>query len=417
VIFFLAMIACPGVWLAGETMRVAIAELLGRTDRMEQVQQALRLDSGNPELRRRLGLLYEWDLEQTDFRKAVVQMRQATSLQPNRADYWSELGEVCFVSQDNGCAEQAYARAVELAPHLPRYSWSIANYYLLTGRQSDALAYFRQYFERTDGDPSAAFSILLRAIGDPQMIRQALPDSRNDVTLAYIYFLSVNGYPEAAYKLWSSLVSAGLHAPFSEVRPFLERLIASGSFDQAMEVWRYLEQIGSIQIEEPRDSLVYNGEFEHDPLGAGFDWRDRQEGLFTVDFADQNTYRGHRCLRVDFDVPENADCEPVYQIVPVLPNQQYLLTAQVRSVDITSDSGPRLRVVDSQCPKCLWVGSDGVTGSTPWHLITLAFSTSSHTHAIRLSVWRPRTRTFPMEIQGHFWLDSVTLHSVPISHN
>jgi hypothetical protein len=32
---------------------------------------------------------------------------------------------------------------------------------------------------------------------------------------------------------------------------------------------------------------------------------------------------------------------------------------------------------------------------------------------IRISVWRPRSRAFPMEISGQFWLDDVAVRLVP----
>jgi hypothetical protein len=41
----------------------------------------------------------------------------------------------------------------------------------------------------------------------------------------------------------------------------------------------------------------------------------------------------------------------------------------------------------------------------------LKFSTGAETQAVRLSVWRPPSRTFPMEISGSFWLDGVSLRA------
>ncbi len=49
---------------------------------------------------------------------------------------------------------------------------------------------------------------------------------------------------------------------------------------------------------------------------------------------------------MEFTVSRNDQYVPLYELVPVAPNQVYLLTAYVRSQDITSDSGPRLQVQD-----------------------------------------------------------------------
>jgi hypothetical protein len=112
-------------------------------------------------------------------------------------------------------------------------------------------------------------------------------------------------------------------------------------------------------------------------------------------------------------VGQNDDFEPVYQIVPVVPNHSYSLTAYARSMDITSDSGPRLRVTDPECPTCLNALTDATVGSTPWHQVTIGFTSGPQTQAVRVSVWRPRSRVFPMEISGSFWLDAVSLRAEP----
>ena len=59
------------------------------------------------------------------------------------------------------------------------------------------------------------------------------------------------------------------------------------------------------------------------PLNAGFDWRWSGMTYLAVDFSAPGAYHGAHCLRVDFTVNRNNEYEPVYQIVPVLPNQTY----------------------------------------------------------------------------------------------
>jgi hypothetical protein len=112
---------------------------------------------------------------------------------------------------------------------------------------------------------------------------------------------------------------------------------------------------------------------------------------------------------VDFEVKRNDDNEPVYQAVPVVPNGQYRLEAFVRSESITSDSGPRLRVRDPTCSECLDASSEPTIGTTRWHAVPLNFSTGPKTRLVQVSVWRPRSRAFPTEISGEFWLDAVSL--------
>ena len=128
-----------------------------------------------------------------------------------------------------------------------------------------------------------------------------------------------------------------------------------------------------------------------------------------VDFSAPAAYHGAHCLRIDFTVNRNDEYEPVSQIVAVLPSHSYRLEAYVRSEDITSDTGPSLRVTDTQQPSFSDAISETTVGTTPWHPVRLDFSTGTETQAVRLSIWRPHGRTFPTEISGTFWLDAVSL--------
>jgi hypothetical protein len=178
-----------------------------------------------------------------------------------------------------------------------------------------------------------------------------------------------------------------------------------------MDVWQDLGRLGIVKkpASEDRDNLIFNADFAQAPLNAGFDWRFPKVPYLSLDFSDSGGYRGGRCLRLDFTVGQNDEYEAAYQIVPVAPNQAYVLTAYTRSESITSDSGPRLRVLDPACGACLDVSTETTVGTTPWHAVSLMFSTGPHAQVVRVSVWRPRSRSFPMEITGTFWLDAVSL--------
>jgi len=198
---------------------------------------------------------------------------------------------------------------------------------------------------------------------------------------------------------------------FPQAQPFLDHLLSSGRIQEAQSVWQDLIRLGV--VEKPPDpdpaNLVFNGSFERSPLSAGFDWRLEPGPHVFTDFSDPSAYQGARCLRVDFTVGRNEEYEPVYQTVPVVPGQTYLLTAYVRSKDVTSDSGPRLRVLDPLHPESLDASSETTVGTATWHPLNLKFQAGMQTHFVRLSVWRPRSRSFPSEISGVFWVDAVSL--------
>lgn len=414
---FITGFGLAGILLAAQIAQVAVAEHLGQSTDLAKVGRAATLDPTNPRYQHRLGLLQEFDWQHMDLAEAVRHFKAATMLQPNSAEYWSSLGRACFTIGDDHCADQAYETSVRLAPGMPRYQWETANYYLIAGRQHESVSHFRRFLELSADDPTPVFRICQKAFGDPELIWQnVLPGSDSNLRLTYINFLNESGSSEAAFQYWNRIVSEGSTVRYSAVQPYLDLLIARNHIQQAFKVWRDLQNLGSVQRPSGiPGNIVFNGGFELKPLNSGFDWRIVPEEYVALDFEGKscNGNDTQRCLRVDFPVANNADYEPIYQIVPVEPDRHYVLTSHVRSSEISSDSGPRLRVVDPECPTCLTAESPASIGTTSWHNIAVNFVTGPKTQAIHVSVWRPRARSFPMEIQGSFWVSSVSLKAAP----
>ncbi len=221
--------------------------------------------------------------------------------------------------------------------------------------------------------------------------------------LAYLDFAAENSRFDLANRYWTEMTSTSPKIHLEAAEPYLERLLASGHY--TAEVWRYLIRTGAVAsvpgTDQSRETgnaaTVFNGGFEQASLNAGFDWHYRQQLYLNLDFADLSAHSGSRALRLDFKLPKNLDYEPVYQFVPVVPGQSYALAASLRSEAITSDSGPRLRVMDPKCPGCLDVATEGATGTNGWHEVSVQFTAGPETEVVRISIWRPHSRSFPMK--------------------
>ena len=412
---FLSLAAVVTLVGSAEAIKIAAVTALGKSAEIPDLQKAVALDPGNPVLHNRLSALYGDSLEPSNLSAAVQEARRATVLNPNKSDYWLTLASACESVRDNVCADQAVERALDLSPKVPRVRWDAGNHYLRTDRPESALPSFHRLLELSPDYATPTFDLTLHAYGDAKMILEKVVGDDKDprLELAFTDFMSANNEFDAAHQAWTRIAAGGSRFPFASVQPYIERLLDKGQYQEAQAIWSNLEGRGVIA--KPADSsqgnLLFNGSFEQPPLDAGFDWRSPASSYVSVDFADGSAYEGAHCLRVDFPVGQNDAFQPVYQIVPVVPNQAYSLTAYVRSRDITSDSGPRLRVTDPDCPTCLDAVTDTTVGSTDWHNVTLKFAASPQTQAVRVSVWRPRSRVFPMEISGTFWLDAVSIRA------
>ena len=407
------LVVVPGVLLGFQVMRIALAAGFGSALDVPDLRHAIALDPDSADYDHRLGLVYAYSFDQADLPDAVRYLRRATKLNPLKAQYWSDLAEVCDTINDSACTDHALQRALMLGPATPRFEWKAANHYLETGQTAEALDHFRRLLTLDESYAQPVFQLCLRVVDNPQTILQdVMPaGTQTCLKLACLGAASAQGRIDFADQLWKQVSSEGVAFKFADVRPYMENLFAAGDIQQAALVWRQLEHDGVIPggTGGSAQNLVYNGQFAHTPLGTGFDWRTDNIPYVETDFNDSSAYRGPHCLRVDYSAGRNLESEPVYEFVPVTVGQAYRLRAEVRSEEITSDSGPRLRVMDPECPSCLNASTQTTVGTTNWHELTLDFAAGAHTRVVRLSVWRARSWTFPMEISGSFWLDDVSI--------
>lgn len=411
-IVFFAMLVLLGAGWVAETVRIALLETWTESNRIADLERARTLDANDPELYYRTGTLYLLGVDASSS-DPLPWFHKATELNPKIAKYWLGLGRACFVAQDQSCADQAFERAVQLSPMTPSTQWEAATYYALTGRPDMSFARLRRLLHFDPERENEIFEFTWRAF-DPsatwQRVIAMLPDTR--VKCDYLAFLAENHRSDLASDYWTQAAALVPPPSFEDVKPYLKQLLQADQYTEAARVWEELLHRGIIRRTEEQDqgNLIFNGSFEQPILNAGFDWHALSGNFVTVDFSDPSAHTGKHALRIDYTVPHNSESDAAYQLIPVAPNEQYVLTAFARSDELTSDSGPRLRVKDPQCSACVDVATPMTVGTTPWHQLRLAFSTGSKTQVLRLSVWRPRGRTFPMDIGGSFWLDSVSLH-------
>lgn len=409
----LLAIGVPGLLLAVKTVKIAIAATIGKSYNSPDLLEALALDPSDPGLHYRLGLAYCSSLEDFHPKEGLQQLHEAIALDPRQPIYWSGLATACQALGDKTCADQAIERTLELSPMTPHYYWDAANHYLLEGRSKMALSKFRRLIELAPQYAPQTFRLCLSTLDEPgEVYHEVLANAQNPgLNLNYINFLTAHGEGSAAYPIWQATLAEKQTFPVSLAAPYLDWLILHEQDHQALAAWQGLEQRGIVRTPPGgnADNRVFNGSFEQAPLNLGLDWRIRKESYTWIEIDHSEAYEGHNCLQLDFTVSRNGEYEPVIQYVPVAPNHAYLLAAYVRSESLSSDSGPRLRVVDPACPSCLDVSTPGTVGTTPWHQVSVSFTTGPNTDWVRLSLWRPRSRSFPTAISGTFWLDAVTL--------
>jgi len=372
----------------------------------------LGLDLANAKLHHRVGSFALWSVEEGAGERARASLDRAAALAPYDPAIWADLARACDRLGDEAGAGRALEQALLLDPMAPRVQWLAAIFYARTGDTERAFSHSRRLLEQDPAYAPMVFNLSSRTIGDLSLLDAHFMPNTNQpqLRLALLRYLTEEGRLDLARKTWDAIAAIGRPFPFALAQPYVDRLISAGDAAEAARVWGDLCRLDVVPATAAQPgNAVFNGDFEHPPLGGGLDWRWFPQRDVWLDFADRGGYSGARCLHVDFVGERNRDYESVAQFVPVLASQSYRLSAWARSQAITSDSGPRLRLADPGCSPCPVVETASLVGTSPWHRWEAEFTTGPAQQFARISLVRPRSRTFPTEISGHFWLDDVRL--------
>jgi hypothetical protein len=238
------------------------------------------------------------------------------------------------------------------------------------------------------------------------MFDQALP-RRTDLYLSFLRLLVLKQEVVAAENAWDHLI--GLRQPFPPklAFPYFQLLLAKQEVTAVNTAWQQLAQVDKeIQPYLPsRENLIVNGGFEENLLNGGFDWWYDSNPHAALALDTDRFYGGTRSLSVTFD-GRNAPDAGIAQLIPVKPDTDYEFSAESRTQDIDSASGPRFAITDAYTITVSYVLTDDLLGTNPWHRQQARFHTGPGTNLLLLKVIRQPAAPL---IRGKLWIDDVRL--------
>ena len=415
--FTALLVACTALLLI-QTVRIAGSLALGAGMDVASLERASALWPANPEFHYRLGILELSSPDHPDAAQAMQQLRQSVALAPAAVQYWAQLAWACEEAGDRRCSDDAIDRVRQLAPMDAEAVALTANYYVVAGDRALALQQFGHLLQIAPERGHDVFRVLDSAGYPASDIEPLLFAGGPAIVADYLVYLTEHGKAEQAAQLWSAMVqraqAGGMTLTAASAAPYINYLLGRRLGGAALQVRADLERLKVFNGDQTAPgNFVFNGSFEQPPANNGFDWRRPDASYPPVNLFASGGHGGAHCLRADFNVGLNQDFVLAFQFLPLLPDSRYRLTASVRTDSITSDSGPRLRLSDPVCPDCLHVETEGTVGTTPWHPVSVEFSTGPNTRMVELQVARPLGRYFPRDITGTFWLDDVSLQREP----
>jgi tetratricopeptide (TPR) repeat protein len=385
-------------------LRAYLASHFAATPILSNLKDATRLEPSNAEYRELLGR--NLALSGGNLNDAIASYRTAVDLNPYVARYWLDLAGANQVLGRTSEQEQSVERAVEADPTTPHVAWEAANFFLVQGEHEKALRNFRVVLANDPEAVDSALQLCWRATGDVnQILDRALPRTP-ELYLSFLHLLISKQEVAAAENVWNRLIALNREFSATLAFPYFRFLIAKQEVTAAQTAWQQIAEVNrSLQLYLPsRENLVVNGGFEETVLNGGFDWWYESNPHVALAIDTSVFFSGTRSLSVTFD-GHNAGDAGIVQFVPVKASTNYEFSAEYKTEDIDSASGPRFAIGDAYT-NTSYVITDDSLGTNPWRLQRARFQTGPNTNLVLLKIVRQPAAPL---IRGRIWIDDLKL--------
>jgi tetratricopeptide (TPR) repeat protein len=398
------------VWLCYAGAKHALASHYAGSSNPDDWNRASRIEPGNPEIWYRLARFRQLDFDNADVPLSISYYQRAIQLNPPSPYYKLDLAGALEMAGNNGEADGSFRAAQATYPISAEVSWKYGNFLLRQDRLPEAYA---EIHRAAIVDPKLIPLAVSRVWhSDPDvhlLLDQVLPDT----PLAYseaLSFLADAQDPTAALEVWHRLIAKDPHTDLKWGIKLTELLVSQEKFEEAGTVWRQATGMNAGSAPAyPGNSLVYDGGFEKDISGGGFGWRQRDVMGADFDFDMDEKHSGSRSARLIFDGTQNLLYENLFQYVLVSPSTHYHFQGFLRTDQISTESGMRFEIEDPKDPQHLDVVTPNQTGTLPWTLEQVDFTTGPQMHVILVRLVRKLSQRLDNRLRGTVWIDDVTI--------
>lgn len=399
---------------AGSLLLIALAMLAGwrvvattMADRSAQDDpvRALHWDADHPGA---LLALAQQQLAQRRPQEAAVTATRLLQAEPLQGRAFQILAAAAAMQGDTAKARALYTIAVRRAPRdVPSRAW-LAEALLREGKSAAALVQLDAILRTAPAKGSVLLPLLAQLAEAPDFataLAATLADKPGwrDGMLST---LLEQGSPHAADAVLESLQGRGGLSQ-AETAGWLERLGRDGRWGAAYGRWAGLLSLAPGAVLP----AVYNGGFETEPSGIGFDWRitrkpgvitERERGAgVTGAFAAHLGFAGRRVAEGNLE-----------QTVLLAPGRQQL-TFRARAESLRSDLGLEW-VVSCVGGAQPLASSERLARSFDWKRFEVDFLVpTADCPAQRLWLRNPVAAGSAQQVSGEIWFDDFAIRAVP----
>jgi tetratricopeptide (TPR) repeat protein len=406
----IALAVAVVAWLSYAGVNHSLASHYGASSNPDDWARASQIEPANAENWYRLGRYRQLDFDHSDLPLAVSYYRRAVQLDPRSAFYKLDLASALEMTGNDAEVEKYFRAAQQNYPISAEVSWRYGNFLLRQQRLPEAYAEIHRAVAVDSKLTPLAVSRAWRSNPDVRvLLDQVLPKTPEGDWEA-LSFLVEAQQAAAALAVWDHLIAQKPSIEWGKLFAFTDMLLSQDHFDEAGSVWRQAVATDrALPPASPAGSLVFDGGFENDLPGGGFGWRQRDVPGADFDFDADEKHSGSRSARIAFDGTQNLSYEQLYQWVLVAPATRYRFRGFLRTDQISTDSGMRFEVRDPRRIKDLDVLTPNETGTQPWTLEEVEFTTGPQTHLILIAVRRMPSARLDNKIKGTVWVDDVAV--------
>jgi tetratricopeptide (TPR) repeat protein len=369
---------------------------------------AARLDPSEAAYRNSIGRYHNF--VSRDLAAAVAQYKAAVQLNPHSARYWFDLASVYQVFADTPGETNALEHAIGAEPTKPDVAWTAANFFLVQGENEKALREFRVVLTNDATLAAAAIQFCMRIQPDVETLLRDVVPANNDAYIAFLSLLATKDDTASTAKVWNALLQT--HQSFERryADGYFRYLIQRKDVDQAVLVWQQtINRFGYSSYYLPdAGNLIVNGDFNLDPLNAGFDWQYQKQAGIELTLDPTNFHSGRRSLMITFDGPGISDAG-VLQLIPVQPNTAYDFSAYYKTSDQQGAGGPHFTIQDFYS-KTIYYESGELREAGFWKSADGEFTTGPDCKLLLLHLRRLPEHS---PIRGKLWVDDLRLTKKP----
>ena len=381
-----------------------------QTKSPQALQGAIRWDPYNAQYYDALATLRHFYADNENPNEQVRLYERATSLSPQNAQYWADLGTAYDWAGNRDDALRALEHGRNLFPNSPEINWRLANFYVRSGETEEGLSTLRKVLLGGGVPRQDVFALAESVAPDRETILKDMMPPQASILLDYLNYQAIAGDMPAAEQVWGRLLALKLPFELPECFPYLDALIQKRETEALAGAWsalgeRFPEKVGKLIVSS---NMLTNGNFESAILNGGLDWRVVPVEGATVSLDSPAKFAG-RSVRIEFDGTRNLDYGHLFQYVLVQPNTRYRFSGFMRTLGITTDSGPRFQLFDAYNPGRGLKETENLVGTSGWAEQQIAFKTPPDTRLLVVRIARPASGKFDNKIAGTLWIAQLRL--------